>query len=233
MKRYKFGMLIICSIFLFMLVVSSCGSHTVYSPSRHIYTVDERGVVKTTEKESADSFPPPDDFLMASAVASDVILVGTVVGEGETVTVPMTESAPELTVTYTYYPIHVEETWYGETETDEIILGLYGDENGGFLPKVREGDALVLFLFQEKQDGRYYPSQAAFYAINPPDDTLFSFSADETLTSFDGKSVNTLKKAIEKKLKEFGKVEEDYVYWCGAVGKEYRSQALTDWLNGD
>lgn len=170
---------------------------------------------------------------MASAVASDVILVGTVVGEGETVTVPMTESAPELTVTYTYYPIHVEETWYGETETDEIILGLYGDENGGFLPKVREGDALVLFLFQEKQDGRYYPSQAAFYAINPPDDTLFSFSADETLTSFDGKSVNTLKKAIEKKLKEFGKVEEDYVYWCGAVGKEYRSQALTDWLNGD
>ena len=93
--------------------------------------------------------------------------------------------------------------------------------------------ALVLFLFQEKQDGRYYPSQAAFYAINPLDDTLFSFSADETLTSFDGKSVNTLKKAIEKKLKEFGKVEEDYVYWCGAVGKEYRSQALTDWLNGD
>lgn len=40
---------------------------------------------------------------------------------------------------------------------------------------VREGDALVLFLFQEKQDGRYSPSQAAFYAINPPDDTLFSF----------------------------------------------------------
>ena len=157
-----------------MLVVSSCGSHTVYSPSRHIYTVG--GAVQKTENESADAGPLPDDFLLASTIASDVILVGTV---------------------------------------------------------VREGDALVLFLFQEKQDGRYYPSQVAFYAINPPDDTLFSFSADETLTSFDGKSVNTLKKAIEKKLKEFGKVEEDYVYWCGAVGKEYRSQALMDWLNGD
>ncbi len=221
-------------LLLVLVLLCGCTPKSRYDPNRHHYVSEERKESPAVWYGSdEDAFPPPDDFLMASAVASDVILVGTVVGEGETVTVPMTESAPELTVTYTYYPIHVEETWYGETETDEIILGLYGDENGGFLPKVREGDALVLFLFQEKQDGRYYPSQAAFYAINPPDDTLFSFSADETLTSFDGKSVNTLKKAIEKKLKEFGKVEEDYVYWCGAVGKEYRSQALTDWLNGD
>lgn len=221
-------------LLLVLVLLCGCTPKSRYDPNRHHYVSEERKESPAVWYGSdEDAFPPPDDFMMASAVASDVILVGTVVGEGETVTVPMTESAPELTVTYTYYPIHVEETWYGETETDEIILGLYGDENGGFLPKVREGDALVLFLFQEKQDGRYYPSQAAFYAINPPDDTLFSFSADETLTSFDGKSVNTLKKAIEKKLKEFGKVEEDYVYWCGAVGKEYRSQALTDWLNGD
>lgn len=221
-------------LLLVLVLLCGCTPKSRYDPNRHHYVSEERKESPAVWYGSdEDSFPLPDDFLMASAVASDVILVGTVVGEGETVTVPMTESAPELTVTYTYYPIHVEETWYGETETDEIILGLYGDENGGFLPKVREGDALVLFLFQEKQDGRYYPSQAAFYAINPPDDTLFSFSADETLTSFDGKNVNTLKKAIEKKLKEFGKVEEDYVYWCGAVGKEYRSQALTDWLNGD
>lgn len=221
-------------LLLVLVLLCGCTPKSRYDPNRHHYVSEERKESPAVWYGSdEDAFPPPDDFLMASAVASDVILVGTVVGEGETVTVPMTESAPELTVTYTYYPIHVEETWYGETETDEIILGLYGDENGGFLPKVREGDALVLFLFQEKQDGRYYPSQAAFYAINPPDDTLFSFSADETLTSFDGKSVNTLKKAIEKKLKEFGKVEEGYVYWCGAVGKEYRSQALTDWLNGD
>lgn len=221
-------------LLLVLVLLCGCTPKSRYDPNRHHYVSEERKESPAVWYGSdEDAFPLPDDFLMASAVASDVILVGTVVGEGETVTVPMTESAPELTVTYTYYPIHVEETWYGETETDEIILGLYGDENGGFLPKVREGDALVLFLFQEKQDGRYYPSQAAFYAINPPDDTLFSFSADETLTSFDGKSVNTLKKAIEKKLKEFGKVEEDYVYWCGAVGKEYRSQALTDWLNGD
>lgn len=221
-------------LLLVLVLLCGCTPKSRYDPNRHHYVSEERKESPAVWYGSdEDAFPPPDDFLMASAVASDVILVGTVVGEGETVTVPMTESAPELTVTYTYYPIHVEETWYGETETDEIILGLYGDENGGFLPKVREGDALVLFLFQEKQDGRYYPSQAAFYAINPLDDTLFSFSADETLTSFDGKSVNTLKKAIEKKLKEFGKVEEDYVYWCGAVGKEYRSQALTDWLNGD
>ena len=219
-------------LLLVLVLLCGCTPKSRYDPNRHHYVSEERKESPAVWYGSdEDAFPPPDDFLMASAVASDVILVGTVVGEGETVTVPMTESAPELTVTYTYYPIHVEETWYGET--DEIILGLYGDENGGFLPKVREGDALVLFLFQEKQDGRYYPSQAAFYAINPPDDTLFSFSADETLTSFDGKSVNTLKKAIEKKLKEFGKVEEGYVYWCGAVGKEYRSQALTDWLNGD
>lgn len=221
-------------LLLVLVLLCGCTPKSRYDPNRHHYVSEERKESPAVWYGSdEDAFPLPDDFLMASAVASDVILVGTVVGEGETVTVPMTESAPELTVTYTYYPIHVEETWYGETETDEIILGLYGDENGGFLPKVREGDALVLFLFQEKQDGRYYPSQAAFYAINPPDDTLFSFSADETLTSFDGKSVNTLKKAIEKKLKEFGKVEEGYVYWCGAVGKEYRSQALTDWLNGD
>ncbi len=221
-------------LLLVLVLLCGCTPKSRYDPNRHHYVSEERKESPAVWYGSdEDAFPPPDDFLMASAVASDVILVGTVVGEGETVTVPMTESAPELTVTYTYYPIHVEETWYGETETDEIILGLYGDENGGFLPKVREGDALVLFLFQEKQDGRYYPSQAAFYAINPPDDTLFSFSADETLTSFDGKNVNTLKKAIEKKLKEFGKVEEGYVYWCGAVGKEYRSQALTDWLNGD
>lgn len=221
-------------LLLVLVLLCGCTPKSRYDPNRHHYVSEERKESPAVWYGSdEDAFPPPDDFLMASVVASDVILVGTVVGEGETVTVPMTESAPELTVTYTYYPIHVEETWYGETETDEIILGLYGDENGGFLPKVREGDALVLFLFQEKQDGRYYPSQAAFYAINPPDDTLFSFSADETLTSFDGKSVNTLKKAIEKKLKEFGKVEEGYVYWCGAVGKEYRSQALTDWLNGD
>ena len=221
-------------LLLVLVLLCGCTPKSRYDPNRHHYVSEERKESPAVWYGSdEDAFPPPDDFLMASAVASDVILVGTVVGEGETVTVPMTESAPELTVTYTYYPIHVEETWYGETETDEIILGLYGDENGGFLPKVREGDALVLFLFQEKQDGRYYPSQAAFYAINPPDDTLFSFSADETLTSFDGKSVNTLKKSIEKKLKEFGKVEEGYVYWCGAVGKEYRSQALTDWLNGD
>lgn len=221
-------------LLLVLVFLCGCTPKSRYDPNRHHYVSEERKESPAVWYGSdEDAFPPPDDFLMASAVASDVILVGTVVGEGETVTVPMTESAPELTVTYTYYPIHVEETWYGETETDEIILGLYGDENGGFLPKVREGDALVLFLFQEKQDGRYYPSQAAFYAINPPDDTLFSFSADETLTSFDEKSVNTLKKAIEKKLKEFGKVEEGYVYWCGAVGKEYRSQALTDWLNGD
>lgn len=221
-------------LLLVLVLLCGCTPKSRYDPNRHHYVSEERKESPAVWYGSdEDAFPPPDDFMMASAVASDVILVGTVVGEGETVTVPMTESAPELTVTYTYYPIHVEETWYGETETDEIILGLYGDENGGFLPKVREGDALVLFLFQEKQDGRYYPSQAAFYAINPPDDTLFSFSADETLTSFDGKSVNTLKKAIEKKLKEFGKVEEGYVYWCGAVGKEYRSQALTDWLNGD
>lgn len=221
-------------LLLVLVLLCGCTPKSRYDPNCHHYVSEERKESPAVWYGSdEDSFPLPDDFLMASAVASDVILVGTVVGEGETVTVPMTESAPELTVTYTYYPIHVEETWYGETETDEIILGLYGDENGGFLPKVREGDALVLFLFQEKQDGRYYPSQAAFYAINPPDDTLFSFSADETLTSFDGKSVNTLKKAIEKKLKEFGKVEEGYVYWCGAVGKEYRSQALTDWLNGD
>ena len=221
-------------LLLVLVLLCGCTPKSRYDPNRHHYVSEERKESPAVWYGSdEDAFPLPDDFLMASAVASDVILVGTVVGEGETVTVPMTESAPELTVTYTYYPIHVEETWYGETETDEIILGLYGDENGGFLPKVREGDALVLFLFQEKQDGCYYPSQAAFYAINPPDGTLFSFSADETLTSFDGKSVNTLKKAIEKKLKEFGKVEEDYVYWCGAVGKEYRSQALTDWLNGD
>ncbi len=221
-------------LLLVLVLLCGCTPKSRYDPNRHHYVSEERKESPAVWYGSdEDSFPPPDDFLMASAVASDVILVGTVVGEGETVTVPMTESAPELTVTYTYYPIHVEETWYGETETDEIILGLYGDENGRFLPKVREGDALVLFLFQEKQDGRYYPSQAAFYAINPPDDTLFSFSADETLTSFDGKNVNTLKKAIKKKLKEFGKVEEGYVYWCGAVGKEYRSQALTDWLNGD
>lgn len=221
-------------LLLVLVFLCGCTPKSRYDPNRHHYVSEERKESPAVWYGSdEDAFPLPDDFLMASAVASDVILVGTVVGEGETVTVPMTESAPELTVTYTYYPIHVEETWYGETETDEIILGLYGDENGGFLPKVREGDALVLFLFQEKQDGRYYPSQAAFYAINPPDDTLFSFSADETLTSFDGKSVNTLKKAIEKKLKEFGKVEEGYVYWCGAVGKEYRSQALTDWLNED
>lgn len=221
-------------LLLVLVFLCGCTPKSRYDPNRHHYVSEERKESPAVWYGSdEDAFPLPDDFLMASAVASDVILVGTVVGEGETVTVPMTESAPELTVTYTYYPIHVEETWYGETETDEIILGLYGDENGGFLPKVREGDALVLFLFQEKQDGRYYPSQAAFYAINPPDDTLFSFSADETLTSFDGKNVNTLKKAIEKKLKEFGKVEEGYVYWCGAVGKEYRSQALTDWLNGD
>lgn len=221
-------------LLLVLVLLCGCTPKSRYDPNRHHYVSEERKESPAVWYGSdEDSFPPPDDFLMASAVASDVILVGTVVGEGETVTVPMTESAPELTVTYTYYPIHVEETWYGETETDEIILGLYGDENGGFLPKVREGDALVLFLFQEKQDGRYYPSQAAFYAINPPDDTLFSFCSHEEMTSFDGKSVNTLKKAIEKKLKEFGKVEEGYVYWCGAVGKEYRSQALTDWLNGD
>lgn len=221
-------------LLLVLVLLCGCTPKSRYDPNRHHYVSEERKESPAVWYGSdEDAFPPPDDFLMASAVASDVILVGTVVGEGETVTVPMTESAPELTVTYTYYPIHVEETWYGETETDEIILGLYGDENGGFLPKVREGDALVLFLFQEKQDGRYYPSQAAFYAINPPDDTLFSFCSHEEMTSFDGKSVNTLKKAIEKKLKEFGKVEEGYVYWCGAVGKEYRSQALTDWLNGD
>lgn len=221
-------------LLLVLVFLCGCTPKSRYDPNRHHYVSEERKESPAVWYGSdEDAFPPPDDFLMASAVASDVILVGTVVGEGETVTVPMTESAPELTVTYTYYPIHVEETWYGETETDEIILGLYGDENGGFLPKLREGDALVLFLFQEKQDGRYYPSQAAFYAINPPDDTLFSFCSHEEMTSFDGKSVNTLKKAIEKKLKEFGKVEEGYVYWCGAVGKEYRSQALTDWLNGD
>lgn len=50
MKRYKFDMLIICRMFSFVLVVSSCGSHTVYSPSRHIYTVDERGAVQKRKR---------------------------------------------------------------------------------------------------------------------------------------------------------------------------------------
>ena len=95
---------------------------------------------------------------------------------------------------------------------------------------------MILFLRKDLHQDVYYQSlnyDCNTFAINPPDDTLFSFCSHEEMTSFDGKSVNTRKKAIEKKLKEFGKVEEDYVYWCGAMGKEYRSQALTDWLNGD
>ena len=174
--------------------------------------------------------------MMSNAVASDAILIGTVKTDGIIIDDPLSEKTPELTQRYTSYTVEVNEIWFGDTQQDELDVWIVGDETFGRLPKPQKGDVLILFLRKDLHQDVYYQSlnyDCNTFAINPPDDTLFSFCSHEEMTSFDGKSVNTLKKAIEKKLKEFGKVEEDYVYWCGAVGKEYRSQALTDWLNGD
>ncbi len=224
-------------LLLVLVLLCGCTPKSRYDPNRHHYVSEERKESPAVWYGSdEDAFPPPDDFMMSNAVASDAILIGTVKTDGVIIDDPLSEKTPELTQRYTSYTVEVNEIWFGDTQQDELDVWIVGDETFGRLPKPQKGDVLILFLRKDLHQDVYYQSlnyDCNTFAINPPDDTLFSFCSHEEMTSFDGKSVNTLKKAIEKKLKEFGKVEEDYVYWCGAVGKEYRSQALTDWLNGD
>ena len=78
MKRKYLSVTTLCFAVLFIGVIflTSCGHQSSYDASRHHYVSEERKESPAVWYGSdEDAFPPPDDFMMSNAVASDAIRI--------------------------------------------------------------------------------------------------------------------------------------------------------------
>lgn len=103
-----------------------------------------------------------------------------------------------------YFSFDIEEVWFGETDLDQIRVYIFATEISPYI-----NDELVVFLREENPEKYDYwilaTDEDSMFAINPPDDTLYSFSDNPLLTSFDGLPPEKLKEAIAEVSEEIGK----------------------------
>ncbi|MGI5856103.1 MAG: hypothetical protein ACOX64_06545 [Candidatus Merdivicinus sp.] len=225
---------VILAILYILIVVSGCGTQNTYSESRHQYQISDRKVLsKTNSNDDALYIPRPEDALLYSAVAADAIIIGSVKDSGTTTTKSIVDEFPDLTYTITTYQIQVLDIWYGEVNQNEIELIIRGDLET-VVTKPLKDDVLVLFL-SKYEDSPYLLAtgdELSMYAINPPENSLYSFSDDFDTVVFDNQDENSLKTAIKSKLSEFKNVT-DYSSQIGDVGMKYLSPELESLFQGN
>lgn len=222
---------ILCTI----IVISGCSTQNPYNPSRHQYQVADRVVLSKADSiEDASYLSLPEDALLLSSVASDAIIIGSVQDSGTVITRPLSESTAGLFYTTTTYQVQVLDVWYGDMDQNEMELLIRGDLETAVTKPLKD-DVLVLFLRKYEDDSPYQLAtgdELSMYAINPPDNILYSFSDAPDTTVFDNQSENSLKKAIKSKLKEFKKLTH-YTSRIGRMGEQYLSPELSALFYGD
>lgn len=224
-----------------MFAVCGCTQKSQYDPNWHVYSPESRIALSNLEETDEGCYLAfPDDLVMMNAVLSDVILIGSIEDEGTVIETFPDPEEPKSTIARTVYTVRVQERWYGEIAEETFPLAVRVDPYNE-ATKPHQGDVLVLFLhpFYKERWHLTLGDERSMYVINPPDDTLFCLSDDETLIAFDGKKPADLKRIIKKKLKEFGKMdaqtieEEGYIRPPGALGREQLSQEILEHFGWD
>ena len=254
----------IAALFLFAatVVLISCGS---YDSNRHQYDPENKIVLSNfVEKpDYSDAYMPnpeiPDAYFPRWITAScDVILTGKVLTDGQEGIMRVGYDR-QFAMTYTDFTVRVRDVWFGETYENEktITLRVEGGLDSS-VTKPQKGDELVLFLaldvyldsysdyilLEEGSPTHWYAhspsgSEQGILAINPPDDTLYSFSDHPVMSSFDGKDPETLKSAIEDATQSLLTIDlqegetlmyDEYLFDIGEIGAEYLGDNYTPYV---
>jgi len=186
MRRILALLMIIAMHFSFLLLCSA--------NFRYHYDPEKRVVLSEYTMTQGNRPPAGLDLNVRSA---DVVAVVRVMNSRE-------RSSKSTTFT-----LKVLDEWYGEAVGEEVTVRIRGGLNSG-VTKPRKNDKLIVFLVErdpEEYDFDYIlaDDENAMFAINPPDDTLYSFSDNPLLTSFDGLPPEKLKEAIAEVSEEIGK----------------------------
>ncbi len=234
----------ITALFLFSVIVALLSVFLdptrQYDPNRHQYDPETRVVLSGGSGQpepDALRFPEiPETLVLRSIVAaSDIVITGKVVDEGEVRTRPLSLSAPDgVLVTTTFFDIQVRDVWFGNYNEETLTVSILGDSDWG-VTKPYPGDELILFLRETQygEESHYIlssGSEQSMLAINPPNNRLYAFDNQEGSTVFDGKEVNVLKSAIEDAIESLSTVHlepgktlvlDEYIYRVGLLGEKY------------
>ena len=210
-----------------------------YDPNRYEYSTRKKEALSTPDPyfdTKVDFSAIPKEYLLRSIVAaSDSILEGVVESDGETGILELPGSEDKASIPYTEFAVKVRRTWDGKFAVGTITLRMFGDLDQG-VAKPKKGDELVLFLayhdasslmFEDDWFSLVTGTEQSMFAINPPDNTLYSFSDDEAMSSFDGERLAALYEAVEEasySLKEVASQdqstwdEDEYLCQIGWIG---------------
>ena len=258
----------ITALFLFAVVVVLLSvlldPTRQYDPNRHQYDPENKIVLSNfVEKpDYSDAYMPnpevPDAYFLRWITAScDVILTGKVLTDGQEgiMYIGSPDNSPPFP--YTDFTVHVRDVWFGETYENEktITLRIEGNLNS-IVTKPQKGDELVLFLaldvyleshnvtLEEGSPTHWYAlttsgNEESILAINPPNDTLYSFSDHPVMSSFDGEGPETLKSAIEDATQSLLTIDlqegetlmyDEYLFDIGEIGAEYLGDNYTPYV---
>ena len=157
-----------------------------------------------------------DELLEFNTIVADLIICGTVLTDATDVTLELpTAQGNGPTVSNENFQIQVNEVWFGECEDEVIELGLLQG-----VKEPQKGDVLILFLIK-KASGGYTTTdyENSIFAINPPNDRLFSFSTREGMSRYDGVTPESFKETLQSIFDKFEK-EAFNVNFIGRIANE-------------
>ena len=234
----------VAALFLFSVIVALLSIFLdptrQYDPNRHQYDPETRVVLSggsgQPEPDALRLPEIPETLVLRSIVAaSDIVITGKVVDEGEVRTRPLSLSAPDgVLVTTTFFDIQVRDVWFGNYNEETLTVSILGDSDWG-VTKPYPGDELILFLRETQygEESHYIlssGSEQSMLAINPPNNTIYAFYDDKVMTSFDGRKPNSLKSAIEDAIDSLSAIDldeseslafDEYIYRVGLLGETY------------
>lgn len=198
------------------LSLTGCGSGPVYNPDRWQYDPDTRVVL--SEGRGFDTMEPT---VRNNAIVADVVIKGIVRDDGQVLTTDFAgnDQLPEgsrFSLSSTVFQVEVAEVWYGKLREKTIAVSFFGGPTNG-ITKPRKDDVLILFLNRTETENQYVPTclEDSFFAVNPPDDTLYAFSSLPALTEFDHQEEDALKQAVAD---VYQQVKEGKIQWNGPWG---------------
>jgi len=159
---------------------------------RHRYSEEEKKPLP--DYSSGDSAHHVTNRFSYAVDKADLIVEGEIITEGDVAL----DGSPGWVTTYI---LKVDKVWFGTYEEDTLTLKISGDKKSG-PPKPCLYDQGVFLLMLHHEDDCYMlsASEDSLFIKNPPNNRIFSLSSDPNVRIFDGKSVSTLKKAINSEL---------------------------------
>ena len=125
----------------------------------------------------------------------------------------------EVPVTVSWYEARIRDVWYGDAVDDEIQVWFMGDDS-----RLHLNDRIILYATYGGEENYYVPvdGEASVFILNPPDDTVFSYSMISDYENLDGSSPEELREETEAILAQVaagnGPVANGYI---GGAAEDY------------